>query len=866
MPCGKSGRRGAPREKRGRERRQTVEAAGAAANLARGRYGPTVPLAPNAVVLGGLRVARRRRGVGPAATFEATTGEWIVALPARPAPRRDPGVALELAQRFALGAPGVIAPRAIERVELSGDHWLLLAYAVPAGESLDQRLESGPLSATDAEALILGIARTLEHLHDRGVCHGALRPEWIVVDGTRVSLVGFGVDAALHSVGAKLDALAGPFAAPEITDAPEEPPTPAADVFAVAQIARALIGPAVNGGGGTAASPSPLMARALLTRPRERPASVLRVADAAVEALTPATGAPAPAPPPAAESARKSEPSLDPPVETTANADVTKSDATDPPQQPIPSSGSETGTDSAGHEPGPARNATRSAPWALLSVIAGVSLLLIGVTALFAYAMTRESPAVVPSVTPVASVAAAPDASPTAVAPAPPVPSAVPAPSVPLPPSPPADDPPESAQAPPPTSPLVRSGDQDGVAPLPVDRHTPAVGPADALVTVLVFGDLECPHTRRLIPELGKLRVAFPRDLRVAWRHRPLSNHPNARGAAEVAQGVYLDRGDQRFWALLGAAAESTDPATRRELDDWLSTAGVASTADQWLGKPRPSRDVERDLTSAGLFAVHATPTLFINGARSEGAATYRELEHAVRQEMSAARALLLSGVHRNDVYEVRSRKNLIDLGRDVPTRVCPDIDGAPSRGPDDALVTIVEYSDFECSYCRKLLPSLDAVLAKHGGHVRLVWKNFPLPMHRRARPAAALALEAYADGRAPRFWRAHDLLFDARGELGDETLSRIAGQVGLDAGAALRAVQRGIHEKRIERDVQEGRRLGVSGTPTLFVNGRKVAGARPTPELMALVGEEIDWAKKLMSTGTSRGSVYDALCGGQTR
>ncbi len=391
------------------------------------------------------------------------------------------------------------------------------------------------------------------------------------------------------------------------------------------------------------------------------------------------------------------------------------------------------------------------------------------------------------------------------------------------------------------------------------------LGRPDALVTLVVFGDLECPHTQREISDLERLRKAFGADLRIAWRHRPLSDHSHAREAALVAQSVYTEAGGAVFWRLLQTLAAASDAPTRENLERWVKSSGADSArVAGWAHSSRAAKIVDEDLELAGLFDVRATPTFFVNGTRIEGYQPYRTLEAAVRRELGAARALLSTGIARSDVYAARVRKNLVDLGTDVPERTCPAVTDAPIRGKADALVTIVEFSDFQCPFCRRLQPALEEVLARHGGDVRLVWKNFPLAFHRDARPAAALALQAQAVGGDTRFWRAHDLLFASQRDLGEPALARVARDLGLDAATTLGAVRRGKFDARIDADIREGKRVGVNGTPVLYVNGRMLPGARPAAQLEVVVKDEIDWAKKLVAQGTPRSRVYETLCGGR--
>src|SRR5215471_10043156 len=139
-------------------------------------------------------------------------------------------------------------------------------------------------------------------------------------------------------------------------------------------------------------------------------------------------------------------------------------------------------------------------------------------------------------------------------------------------------------------------------------------------------------------------------------------------------------------------------------------------------------------------------------------------------------------------------------------------------RGPADAKVTIVEYSDFQCPFCARVQDTLARVLKEYDGQVRLVWKDNPLPMHQGAFSSAQAARAAGEQGR---FWEMHDLLFANQGKLGREDLEAYAAQLKLDM-AAFRGAMSG---DRIARDVKadgaEAKQFGVVGTPTFFINGR---------------------------------------------
>ncbi|MCK4691532.1 MAG: thioredoxin domain-containing protein, partial [Desulfuromonadales bacterium] len=145
---------------------------------------------------------------------------------------------------------------------------------------------------------------------------------------------------------------------------------------------------------------------------------------------------------------------------------------------------------------------------------------------------------------------------------------------------------------------------------------------------------------------------------------------------------------------------------------------------------------------------------------------------------------------------------------------------GAPTLGPDDAPVTIVIFDDFECPYCAKVVPLLREVLAAYPDQIKLVYKNFPLGMHKNARIAAVAGLAAAQQGK---FWQLHDLLFANYKKLSEQKITQLAEEAGLDMEKFARARNNPQLRQQINAELQEGRKIGVRGTPTIFVNGRRL-------------------------------------------
>jgi protein-disulfide isomerase len=190
-------------------------------------------------------------------------------------------------------------------------------------------------------------------------------------------------------------------------------------------------------------------------------------------------------------------------------------------------------------------------------------------------------------------------------------------------------------------------------------------------------------------------------------------------------------------------------------------------------------------------------------------------------------------------VESLRSQgKVVVRLQPPPAIRVEVSTEGAPIRGAADASVTVVEFSDFECPFCKQTHPTLKQLLELYPGRVRLAYRDFPLDsIHPQARRAAEAARCAQDQGK---FWEYHDVLFTQSPQLALEDLRRYAGQVGLDVTKFDGCVATGVHKAAVQRDLDEGNRLGITGTPAFFINGRTLTGAQPLEAFTRLIEQEL--------------------------
>jgi protein-disulfide isomerase len=160
-----------------------------------------------------------------------------------------------------------------------------------------------------------------------------------------------------------------------------------------------------------------------------------------------------------------------------------------------------------------------------------------------------------------------------------------------------------------------------------------------------------------------------------------------------------------------------------------------------------------------------------------------------------------------------------------------------PSKGPANAPVTIVEFSDFQCPFCSRLIPTLKQVEEKYGDKVRVVFRQYPLPFHQNAQKAAEASLCAADQGK---FWELHDAMFANQQALAVEQLKAKATELGLNAEQFNSCLDSGKHAGVIQADMKEGAAAGVNGTPAMFINGRFVSGAVPLEQITAVIDDEL--------------------------
>lgn len=372
-------------------------------------------------------------------------------------------------------------------------------------------------------------------------------------------------------------------------------------------------------------------------------------------------------------------------------------------------------------------------------------------------------------------------------------------------------------------------------------------GNEKALVTIVEFSDYACPYCSKAHATVESLLAEYQGRVRLAVFEHPLPFHTTAAGAAKWAyaagqQGKYWEARDLLF-------------KNQKKLDD----AGLASLAET-LGldmtrlesdknSPAAAEHVEAGLKLGKSLGARGTPTFFVNGIRVVGAQSAESFRISIEEALRQAEALVATGVAPENVYsklmELAPAPGAAEQGSDAcgggdcdsdcaegarhnapDTEIQKiDIGPSPSRGDANAELTIVAFTDTECPFCAQGEERIRTLEKEYGRKIRVVYKNMPMPFHKNAKLAAKAMLAAHRQGK---FFEYKDVLFAHQDAQERANLLSYAQELGLNIVRFTRDMDDQATEDAVQADMAEAKRVAVEGTPTFFINGRKIMGAQP--------------------------------------
>lgn len=411
-------------------------------------------------------------------------------------------------------------------------------------------------------------------------------------------------------------------------------------------------------------------------------------------------------------------------------------------------------------------------------------------------------------------------------------------------------------------------------ASVPVTANDPQWGRADAPVTIVEISDFECPFCSRVGPTLKQVKDTYKDQVRIVWKHNPLPFHNRARPAHEASHTVFALGGNDAFWKFHDLAFQNQRGLTEENFEKWAVESGVDKAKfKEAYGAKKHAAKVDEDLAMSQKIGASGTPAFRVNGVTISGAQPFDKFKEVIDEQLAEAKKLVASGTRPADVYVALTNKNQTAKA-EQPQRAQPKAEPEedtsvwrvpifaddPVRGPKDALVTIIEFSDYQCPFCKRVEDTMNQVVQTYGNDVRVIWKDNPLPFHNRAKPAAILGRVAYAKKGDKGFWDAHAAMFASAPKFEDEDLQAVSEKLGLDWATVKSAIDQNRYMDKIDQSMEIANDFQARGTPHFFVNGVRLSGAQPFDKFKSVIDAQLAAAKAVVAKGVPRARVYEEI------
>lgn len=359
--------------------------------------------------------------------------------------------------------------------------------------------------------------------------------------------------------------------------------------------------------------------------------------------------------------------------------------------------------------------------------------------------------------------------------------------------------------------------------------NSPTKGPDNARVTIVEYTDFQCPFCAKVQPTLTMIMEKYPQDVRKVFKQHPLGFHKDAPLASEAS----LAAGAQgKFWEMKDLLFNNQKKLKEGDLIQYAQELGLdLEKFKSDLSTRKYKEQVDREIQEAVKLGATGTPAFFINGRYLSGAKPFESFAEIIDQELSGKVIPFKWGTN---VKEERQQAAKRQQPAEDPNKIyAMPVGTSPFRGPQDAPVTVVMFHDFQCSFSNRSLPTVKQLMELYPDKVKVVFKNFPLDFHKQADMAAEAALAAGAQGK---FWEMHDKIFANQKEISLDKLSGYAKELNLDMNKFNQDLETKRYKKTVDDDIKLGKGAGVRGTPTFFINGKKLVGAKPVNEFKTII------------------------------
>ncbi|MCO4764259.1 MAG: thioredoxin domain-containing protein [Myxococcales bacterium] len=351
-------------------------------------------------------------------------------------------------------------------------------------------------------------------------------------------------------------------------------------------------------------------------------------------------------------------------------------------------------------------------------------------------------------------------------------------------------------------------------------------GPDSATVKVVVMSAFGCPSCSQFAKAMDQAVVKYGDQVQFRFKHKIIPpQHPDSIIAAEAAMAA---NAQGKFWQMHDKLMANTFAIDRLSLDKYAKELKLnmrkfkkAMDSHKYRGQ------LTRDSVLANEVGAHSFPNILANGVRIAKPKDWDNLQKLIDGELKRAEELKKKGATAKNLYE-----KAIAGGKFFPQYAGPkqnfNTSNSPTFGPKNAKIELVVFEDFQCPFCSKIAPNLKIFQKNNPKTVKIVYKHMPLTsIHADAQLASEASMAAHAQGK---FWEYHDKLYANQQALKRADLERYASEIKLNMGKFKSDLDSGKHKAFIQSDASEGQRAGISGTPSVYINGYKYQGPRGYP------------------------------------
>jgi protein-disulfide isomerase len=394
-----------------------------------------------------------------------------------------------------------------------------------------------------------------------------------------------------------------------------------------------------------------------------------------------------------------------------------------------------------------------------------------------------------------------------------------------------------------------------------IPEHSPVWGVSDADVTIILFDDFECPFCARLQTTYEQIKKEYEGKIRVVFVNLPLRFHKKATPAALAALAAHKQ---EKFWDMYDSLfKKQKEWKDAPDLQKWFEDEAKLLELDiekfkKDMESAQLKKMVEDDSALAEKLGVRGTPASFINGRFVNGALPFETFKQVIDEELKKVEPLREKGLKGNDLYieMVKDGKPGISrsAGKEKPAND-PDKVYAlsftgkePVKGKKDAGITIVEFSEFQCPFCRRGSSTIEEVVDEYKGEVRLVFKHMPLAFHKEAKPAAKFSIAVKEIYGNEKFFALGKMLFEKQSEWKSDHMKKFESyskELEMDWKKISKMMESPETDLILKQDMEEGSKHGVRGVPAFFINGKMVSGAKKKEYFKAVIDNLLKKEKK---------------------